>query len=217
MSRRGVLYRLAVTSCVAVCCGLSFAPAHAAGTTNPASVEDVPPSTLERDVHLFVVQRDGSVEERDDSTLRANTTSGVDDIAQRYVWFNKDIETITQLSAATIDPDGSEHPVGPDGIRDVQEPRSVGAPMFEDGVLRTVIFPGVRPGSRVHLTFAKRRAKSSNPGGFSYSVEPSGDPVAFQQLIFDLPADLPLHVDARGYTALAPVTAPGPCWATVTV
>ncbi len=73
-------------------------------------------------MHLFVVQRDGSVEEHDDTILRANTTSGVDDIAQRYVWFNKDIEQIGLLKAETIDPDGTVHPVGPDGIRDVQEP-----------------------------------------------------------------------------------------------
>ena len=79
--------RLVLASCLTVCCALFCA--HAADTAN---VEDIPPSTLERDVHLFVVQADGSVEERDDSTLRANTTSGVDDIAQRYVWFNKDID-----------------------------------------------------------------------------------------------------------------------------
>jgi transglutaminase-like putative cysteine protease len=190
--------------------GLAFAgPAFAQpGTVAPAA-DDTPPATIERDVHLFVVQKDGSIDERDDTVLRANTTAGVDAIAQRYVWFNKDIESITQLSAATLDADGREHPVGPDAIRDVQEPRSAGAPMFEDGVLRSVIFPGVQPGSRVHLTFEKRREKSSSPGGFSYSVEPSGDPVDYQQLIFDLPQDVPLHIDARGYTALAPVTAEG--------
>ncbi|HEY1607897.1 MAG TPA: DUF3857 and transglutaminase domain-containing protein [Paraburkholderia sp.] len=178
------------------------------GSVAPAD-DDTPPATVERDVHLFVVQKDGSLTERDDTVLRANTTAGVEAIAQRYVWFNKDLETITELHAATIDPDGSTHPVGADGIRDVAEPRSAGAPMFEDGMLRTVIFPGVQPGSRVHLVFAKRRVASPPGGGFSYSVEPSGDPVDAQQLIFDLPADLPLHVDARGYTELAPATANG--------
>ena len=198
---------LRIVACA--CTALVLHPALAQpGIVAPAG-DDAPPATVERDVHLFVVQKDGSLTERDDTVLRANTTAGVDAIAQRYVWFNKDLETITQLDAATIDPDGGVHPVGPDGIRDVQEPRSAGAPMFEDGVLRTVIFPGVQPGSRVHLTFAKRRVKPANGGGFSYSVEPSGDPVDFQQLIFDLPADLPLHVDARGYVERAPVTANG--------
>ncbi|WP_415914482.1 DUF3857 domain-containing transglutaminase family protein [Paraburkholderia sp. J67] len=179
-------------------------------TPSPADADaDLPPATIERDVHLFVIQKDGSVEEHDDSTMRANTTAGVDAVAQRYVWFNKDIETITALSAQTLDPDGSAHEVGASGIRDVQEPRSAGAPTFEDGVLRTVIFPGVQPGARVRLVFAKRRARALQAGTFSYFVEPPGEPVEFQRLIFDLPADLPLHADARGYEALAPVTENG--------
>ncbi|MGF6903037.1 DUF3857 domain-containing transglutaminase family protein [Paraburkholderia sp. GAS348] len=164
---------------------------------------------MERDVHLFVIQKDGSVEEHDDTVLRANTTSGVDDIAQRYVWFNKDIEQVQLLAAETIDPNGVAHPVGPEAIRDVQEPRSAGAPSFEDGVLRTVIFPGVEPGSRVHLAFRKTRTKPLQAGTFAYLVEPTRDPVEMQRLIFDLPADVPLYADARGYVALAPVTANG--------
>jgi hypothetical protein len=91
----------------------------------------------------------------------------------------------------------------------VQEPRSAGAPSFEDGVLRTVIFPGVQTGSRVHLAFRKTRAKPLQAGTFAYLVEPTRDPVDEQRLIFDLPADVPLYADARGYVALPPVTANG--------
>ncbi|CAG9219184.1 Transglutaminase superfamily protein [Paraburkholderia tropica] len=174
-----------------------------------SATDDQPPATLERDVHVFIVQKDGSVEEHDDSTLRANTGAGVDAIAQRYVWFNKDIETITGLTAQTIDPDGATHTVGPANIRDVQEPRSAGAPTFEDGVLRTVIFPGVQPGSRVRLAFSKRRTKPLQAGTFSYFAVPEDQPTQFQRLVFDLPADVPLYADARGYTAQAPVTENG--------
>ncbi|MFM0739894.1 DUF3857 domain-containing protein [Paraburkholderia xenovorans] len=180
--------------------------AHAQGN---ATVDDLAPSTTERDVHLFIIQKDGSVEEHDDTVLRANTTSGVDDIAQRYVWFNKDIEQVQLLAAETIDANGVAHPVGPEAIRDVQEPRSAGAPSFEDGVLRTVIFPGVEAGSRVHLAFRKTRTTPLQAGTFSYLVEPTRDPVEMQRLIFDLPADVPLHADARGYVALPPVTENG--------
>ncbi|HZZ13468.1 MAG TPA: DUF3857 and transglutaminase domain-containing protein [Paraburkholderia sp.] len=174
-----------------------------------AASDDIAPSTMERDVHLFVIQKDGSIEEHDDTVLRANTASGVDDIAQRYVWFNKDIEQVQLLGAQTIDPRGGVHPVGPEAIRDVQEPRSAGAPSFEDGVLRTVIFPGVEAGSRVHLAFSKTRKKPLQAGTFAYLVEPTRDPVEMQRLIFDLPSDVPLYADARGYTALPPVTQNG--------
>src|SRR5579863_4224532 len=148
-----VLSQCAVCALV-LACGIS-----AFAQTAVAEPDGSAPSTLESDVHVFVVQHDGSVEERDDTTLRANTASGVDDIAQRYIWFNKDTEKVDLLTAESIDPEGRAHPVGPEAIRDVQEPRSAGAPTFEDGVLRTVIFPGVEPGWRVHLVFAKKRMK----------------------------------------------------------
>jgi hypothetical protein len=183
--------------------------ASAAQADGPAASDDLAPSTVESDVHYFVIQKDGSAEERDDTVMRANTTSGVDDIAQRYVWFNKDIEQVQLLAAETLDPDGTVRKVGPDGIRDVQEPRSAGAPTFEDGVLRTVIFPGVEPGSRVHLAFRKTRSKALQAGTFAYLVEPTRDPVEQQRLIFDLPADVPLYADTRGYVAVPPVTQNG--------
>ncbi|MBC8733181.1 DUF3857 domain-containing protein [Paraburkholderia sp. UCT2] len=184
-------------------------PLCAAAGEIATSTNERAPATIERDVHLFVIQKDGSIEEHDDTLMRADTASGVDAIAQRYVWFNKDIEQVQLLAAETIDPDGTAHAVGPEAIRDVQEPRSSGAPSFEDGVLRTVIFPGVTIGSRVHLAFRKTRAKPLQAGTFAYLVEPSLEPVDEQRLIFDLPADVPLYTDARGYVAMPPVTANG--------
>jgi hypothetical protein len=200
--------RLVAVLCVALAAGVAPARAKAQTPATPDQI-DVAPVTLERDVHLFIVQKDGSIVEHDDYVMRANTTAGVDQVAERYVWFDKDAESITDLAAETIDPDGTVHPVGPEGIRDVQEPRPAGAPTFDDGVLRTVIFPGVQPGSRVHLSFGKRRTKPLAGGAFAYSVEPTGEPVEFQRLIFDLPADLSLYADARGYVALPSVTANG--------
>ncbi|WP_088503750.1 DUF3857 domain-containing transglutaminase family protein [Burkholderia ubonensis] len=185
------------------------APDAAAPRPPAAGIDDTPPTTLERDVHEFVIQRDGSLEEHDDATLRANDANGIDAIAQRYVWFDKDLEKVELLAAQTLDRDGVAHPVGPDAIRDVQEPRSAGAPTFQDGVLRTVVFPGVEAGSRTRVAFRKVRTRPLNPGYFGYFVEPSRDPVDYQRLVFDVPADMPLHADARGYVALPPVTANG--------
>jgi transglutaminase-like putative cysteine protease len=202
MSTRG-RRRCIAWGCALACCAHAFAQGGA------GNAGDAAPYAIESDVHVFVVQHDGSVDEHDDSTLRANTGAGVDAIAERYVWFNKDTEAVRLLAAESIDPEGHAHPVGPEAIRDVQEPRSAGAPTFEDGVLRTVIFPGIEPGWRVHLVFAKTRAKPLQPAMFEYYDEPTRDPVEDQRLIFDLPADMPLHADARGYVAVAPVTANG--------
>ena len=174
-----------------------------------ADSSDVAPFAIESDVHRFTVQHDGTVEEYDDTTLRANTASGVDAIAQHYVWFDKDTDKLAVLEAQSIDPGGNVYPVAPGAIRDVQEPRAAGAPMFQNGILRTVIFPGVEPGWRTHVVSRKTRMKPIQPGMFEYFVEPARTPVDNQQLIFDLPADMPLYADARGYVAKPPVTEGG--------
>ncbi|THJ57719.1 DUF3857 domain-containing protein [Burkholderia sp. LS-044] len=201
-------------------CAVALGASHAAGASPGANVAaDAPhdaadtagtaPVTLVSDVHEFVIQHDGSLDEHDDSTLRANNANGIDAVAQRYVWFDKNLEKVDLLAAETIDRDGVAHPVGVDGIRDVQEPRSAGAPTFQDGLLRTVVFPGVEAESSTRVAFRKTRTKPVNRGYFGYTVEPSREPVDNQRLIFDLPADMPLYADARGYVALPPVTANG--------
>ncbi|AWV03218.1 hypothetical protein DM992_28480 [Burkholderia sp. JP2-270] len=198
-------------------CAAAFGASSAVGATpgaGPAAdgandVADKAPVTLVSDVHEFVIRHDGSLDEHDDSTLRANNANGIDAVAQRYVWFDKNLEQVDLLAAETIDRDGVAHPVGADGIRDVQEPRSAGAPTFQDGLLRTVVFPGVEAGSSTRVAFRKTRTKPVNRGYFGYYVEPSREPVDNQRLIFDVPADMPLYADARGYVALPPVTANG--------
>lgn len=198
---RAIVHRVA--DCLLACAmALSGLPVLAAA---PGAVAgDRAPATIESDVHAFTVAHDGSVVEHDDTTLRVDTVAGVDEVAQRYVWFDKDTERIDALAAESIDPQGGVHPVGVDAIRDIEEPRSAGAPTFDDGVLRTVIFPGIEPGWREHLTFRKSRA-AAQPGMFEYFAVPAREPVLDQRLIFDLPADMPLYADARGYAAREPV------------
>ena len=188
-------------------------PAQSSASTSPPADPSAPgldldPATIESDVHRFTIARDGSVVEDDDTVVRVNTAAGVDAFAQRYVWFNKDTDRIEALSAESIDPGGALHRVGAEAIRDVEEPRAAGAPTFQDGVLRTVIFPGIEPGWRERLTFRKSR-RAVHSGAFEYFAEPARESVSDQRLIFDLPADMPLYADARGYEARAPVTENG--------
>ncbi|CAN7481577.1 DUF3857 and transglutaminase domain-containing protein [Caballeronia sp. LjRoot34] len=173
------------------------------------TIETAQPSTLVSDIHTFVVAEDGSLTEDDETTLRANTPAGIGDIAQRYIWFDKSTSTIDISDAYSLGPDGIKHIVAPDQIREIQEPRSAGAPTFEDARLKAVVFPGVSAGSIVHLRFHKTQSKPVIAGQFDYFVEPERGPVENQRLIFDLPADKPLYADARGYIALPPVTRGG--------
>lgn len=155
------------------------------------------PSTVVSDVHEFVVADDGSVSEDDRTVLRANTAAGVDEIAQRYVWYDRSVSKVDIVEAYSVDANGARHDVSSDQIRDIQEPRSAGAPTFQDAKLRAVIFPAVGVGSTVHLHSRKSQASPVIPGQFGYYVEPGQRPVLDQQLVFDLPAAKPLRRYAR--------------------
>ncbi|SAK46575.1 membrane protein [Caballeronia ptereochthonis] len=173
------------------------------------AAQDDDPSTIVSDVHAFVVAEDGSLTEDDATVLRANTSAGVDEIAQRYVWYDRSVSKVEIVEAYSVDANGVRHDVSPDQMRDIQEPRSAGAPTFQDAKLRAVIFPAVGIGSTVHLRFRKSQAAAVIPGEFNYFVDPGQRPVLDQRLVFDLPADKPLHADARGYVAEPPVTENG--------
>jgi transglutaminase-like putative cysteine protease len=188
---------------------LHAAPALALDATVASGSDDLAPSVIESDIHTFSIRDDGSIDEVDDTVLRANTTAGVDEIAERYIWFDKNLDQVQVLEAETITADGTHVPVGSEAIRDVQEPRSADAPSFSDAELKAVIFPAVGPGSRVHLKFHKLRTKPTIPRQFSHLAEPARVPIESQKLIFDLPASRPLHADAHGYTAVAPVSEGG--------
>ncbi len=172
-------------------------------------METAQPSTTISDVHVFVVANDGSLTEDDETTLKANTSAGIGDIAQRYIWFDKSTSTLQVTDAYSVSADGTRHDVAPDQIREIQEPRSAGAPTFADGRLKAVIFTAVDAGSTVHLSFHKTVSKSVIPGQFDYFVEPSRGPVQSQTLVFDLPEGKPLYADTRGYKAAPPVTRNG--------
>lgn len=170
---------------------------------------DEEPSTIVSDVHEFVVAQDGSVAEDDATVLRANTSAGIDEIAQRYVWYDCSVSKVEIVEAYSVDANGARHDVSPDQISDVQEPRSAGAPSFSDAKLRMVIFPAVGVGSTVHLRFRKSQSTPVIAGQFNYYVEPNQRPVLQKRLVFDLPTDKPLYADARGFSAQPPVTENG--------
>jgi transglutaminase-like putative cysteine protease len=184
-----------------VCACVLVASAHAG--------PDDDPSTIVSDVHEFVIAEDGSLTEDDTAVLRANTSAGVDEIAQRYVWYDRSVSKVEIVEAYSVDSNGVRHDVSPDQMRDIQEPRSAGAPTFQDAKLRAVIFPAVGIGSTVHLRFRKSQAAAVIPGQFNYFVDQGQRPVLNQRLVFDLPADKPLYADARGYVAQPPATENG--------
>ncbi|PRZ46843.1 uncharacterized protein DUF3857 [Paraburkholderia fungorum] len=121
---------------IAIVLAITSAPTiYADESGNPGA-----PSTIENDVHVFVVAED------DDTTVRANTAAGIEDIAQRYISFDQNVSHVDVLEAYAIDRNWVRHPGSPGKVRDMQEARPGGVPTFQDAWLRDVIFPDVGTG-----------------------------------------------------------------------
>ncbi|TDY24941.1 transglutaminase superfamily protein [Paraburkholderia sp. BL6665CI2N2] len=180
---------------------------HGADASVPAKLDD--PYTNEGETQTFTVNADGSFTKLDSMTLHVNNEAGIARVAQQYVWFNRNMADVQILEAYTITADGVRHDVQPEQIRNVQEARSFDAPMFQDIQEKVIVFPAVEPGARVHLTYRKTQKQPIVPGEFSDFTPPDLAPTHNFRLIYDLPADKPLYADARGFTAVQPVTRDG--------
>ncbi|REG60614.1 transglutaminase superfamily protein [Paraburkholderia sp. BL6669N2] len=180
---------------------------HGAGASVPDKLDD--PYTNEGETQTFTVNADGSFTKLDSMTLHVNNEAGVARVAQQYVWFNRNMADVQILEAYTITADGVRHDVQPEQIRNVQEARSFDAPMFQDIQEKVIVFPAVEPGARVHLSYRKTQKQPIVPGEFSDFTPPDLAPTHNFRLIYDLPADKPLYADARGFTAVQPVTRDG--------
>lgn len=184
--------------------------AHASGEpVSSLSTAGQAPYTNEAETQTFTVNADGSYTKLDKLTLRVNTEAGIARAGQYYVWFNREMAHVDILEAWTEDAQGGRHDVRPEQIRDVQEVRSFDAPMFQDVQDKVIVFPAVEPGARVHLTWRKTQRVPLVPGWFSDFTPPDMAPTHNFRVIYDLPASVALHADARGFTALKPVEANG--------
>jgi hypothetical protein len=184
-------------------------PTATSTAASAAMTDDQAPYTNEAETQTFTVNADGSYTKLDSLTLRVNTEAGVARAGQYYVWFNREMAHVDVLEAWTEDAQGVRHEVQREQIRDVQEVRSFDAPMFQDVQDKVIVFPAVEPGARVHLTWRKIQRVPVVPGWFSDFTPPDMAPTHNFRVIYDLPAKVPLYADARGFSALSPVTAKG--------
>jgi uncharacterized protein DUF3857/transglutaminase superfamily protein len=169
----------------------------------------VEPYTNEQETQTFTVNADGSFVKIDDMTLRVNTEAGVARVAQHYIWFNRNMASVDVIEAYTTGADGVRHDVQPEQIHDVQEARSFDAPTFQDILEKVIVFPAVEPGARIHLKYRKTQQVPIVPGHFSDFTPPDLAPTHNFRLVYDLPADMPLYADARGFTTEPLVTHAG--------
>lgn len=186
---------------VVVVCGLFSAQANADYTDRSL--------TVEKNSQAYVVNADGSFVLDLELVSRINEERAIKPNAQRSVSFNRSLETVDIVEAYTQKADGRKVPVAADQIKEQQEQASAEAPMFQDSRVKVVIFPDVAVGDRMVLRYQRHRTTAMFPGQFEDLYAP--DFYENQQIHFtyDMPADMPLFADVRGFKAAEPTTANG--------
>lgn len=187
-----------------LCCLFAIeGAAHAADTgTDPSIV-------IEKYIQHFLVDPDGSYTLTVDNVKSIAEQRAVQGHSQFYISYNKSLDEIAAVGGYTEKPDGRRVPVQPDQIKDQQEAASSDAPMFQDTRLKIVVFPEVAVGDKLAVHYVIRRNTPLFPGQFE-DLSSSQFYLNRQfQLIYDMPASMPLYADAVGFTQLDAASRPG--------
>ena len=189
---------------VLLCCLLlSQADARAADTgTDPSLV-------IDKYIQHFVVNLDGSFVLTVDNVKTIAEQRAVQGHSQYYISYNKTLDEVTAVEGYTEKPDGRRVAVQPGQIKDQQEPVSSDAPMFQDTRVKIVVFPEVAVGDKLAVHYVIKRVTPLFPGQFE-DLSSSQFYLNRQfQLIYDMPASMPLYADAAGFAPIAAQSRPG--------
>jgi transglutaminase-like putative cysteine protease len=166
-------------------------------------------TTIEKDAQAYVVNADGTYVVNTDVAILVNEERAIKTASERKLTYYRDRQTIEVVEAYTQKPDGRHLPVVADKIMDQQTGTSVNAPMFQDSRVKIVIFPDVAVGDRLVLRVRRTQFKSQIPGYFQDLTAPGFTPIKQLSITYDMPADVPLYSDNRGFTESHPQAAAG--------
>ena len=178
-------------------------------TVQAATDETDHSATFEKNQQSYVINADGSFVQTIELVTRINEERAIKNNAQRSLSYNRSLETLEVLEAFTQKADGRQVKVGAEQIKEQQETASSEAPMFQDSRVKVVIFPQVAVGDRLVLRYQRQRTTALFPQQFEDFFVPDFYDTEQLSLSYDLPADKPLFVDARGFKASTPAAAAG--------
>ena len=164
---------------------------------------------IEKDIRTHVVNADGSFVATNEIVVLINEDRAVKTYSQRPLRYNRSRESLEVVEAYTQKPDGRKISVKADRIKEQQERQSSDAPMFLDTLVKVVIFPEVAVGDRIVLQFKTHGTTALFTNQFEALSYPEFHPTEQYTLIYDLPKNMQLYADARGFKASAPVEGGG--------
>ncbi|MGA0795114.1 MAG: DUF3857 domain-containing transglutaminase family protein [Quisquiliibacterium sp.] len=146
----------------------------------------------------IVVEPDGRFTETiDDVFVIAPRDDAMPDIVQRVLHWNGSAGSMQVLEAATLKADGTRIEAPPDmRFEDLQGAENG---LFQGQRFLVVSFIDFEPGDRILLRARHRRELPFFPGHFFELRVAPPQAVRDMQLIYELPASMTLHHDARGF------------------
>jgi transglutaminase-like putative cysteine protease len=158
-----------------------------------------PNITVLSDDIVYDVHADGTFTDVETEVIRLDTEQGVRQSSQIPLRYSKTLQDLTVEEAYTTTKDGKRIDVTPDKILEQQSRESAAAPMFDDGRVKTVVFPAVEPGDTITLRTRLTQRTPLFPGQFS-TVERFTNRNAFKSanVTVRAPASLQLYVEAIG-------------------
>jgi transglutaminase-like putative cysteine protease len=156
-----------------------------------------PNLTVVRDDITYDVKADGTFTMDEFEIVRINTDQGVKEHAQLPLVYSASLQDMEVLEAYTTTRDGKRMDVAPDKILVQQSPQSADAPMFDDGKVKTVVFPGVEIGATLTIHLRKTQKTPLFPGQFSM-IEAAESKHAYESATITVkaPASFKLQIDA---------------------
>ena len=175
-----------------------------------AKADDTDPSlVIDRYTQHFVVATDGSYTLTVDHVKTLAQQRAVQAHGQYYISYNRTLDQVGVIDAYTRKPDGRRVPVLPEHIKDQQEAASADAPMFQDTRMKIIVFPELESGDQLVVHYTLKRSTPLFPGQFEdLSSSEFYDNKQFN-LIYDMPASMPLYADAAGFEPVPVASPPG--------
>jgi transglutaminase-like putative cysteine protease len=179
------------------------------GAASAADTGTDPSIVIEKYIQHFVVDPDGGYTLTVDNVKSIAEQRAVQGHSQFYISYNTTLDEVTAVEGYTEKPDGRRVAVEPAQIKDQQEAASSDAPMFQDTRMKIVVFPEVAVGDKLAVHYVIRRNTPLFPGQFEDLSSSQFFENRQFQLIYDMPASMPLYADAVGFEQQEAPSAPG--------
>ncbi|MEQ5843047.1 DUF3857 domain-containing protein [Paraburkholderia acidicola] len=159
-------------------------------------VDFQPNTTRLVDDAVYDVNADGTYTVEVIRRVRINTDQGVHQDGQMSLRYSTSLEELNVEQAYTTTKDGKHIDVAPDRILEQQSAVGAQAPMFDDGKVKVIVFPGVEIGATLTLRFKRSQKKPLFPGQFSIlDYYGAGTPWESVHLTIRAPVSMKLYVN----------------------